>query len=102
MACSSQRNRIQELRFRKEPLSLKRMVKIDAKLLNYGKYFSGRVLGSTIVLMNKHSRSVNLRISLDISDTFSFNKIRDHCSDIPKSLFSGFPFNLLDLEEEFE
>lgn len=85
-----------------QALPLSRRIKIDAKLLNYGKYFSGRVLGSTIVITNRQTARINLRIKVDDSSFFSFNKITEHCADIAHTFFSDFPINLLNLEQEFE
>ncbi len=47
-------------------------VKIDAKLLNFGQFFSGRALGSTVIVKNCHSVERKLCISLNRSGDFSF------------------------------
>ena len=39
-------------------------IKIDAKLLNFGQFFSGRALGSNIIIKNNNSVPRNLRISV--------------------------------------
>ena len=39
-------------------------IKIDAKLLNFGQFFSGRALGSNIIIKNCNPSARNLRISV--------------------------------------
>ena len=43
---------------------IKKGIKIDAKLLNFGQFFSGRALGSNIIIKNCNSSARNLRISV--------------------------------------
>lgn len=54
-------------------------VKIDAKLLNFGQFFSGRALGSTVVVKNCHSVERKLKISINQAAHFSFSQITRHC-----------------------
>ena len=39
-------------------------IRIDAKLLNFGQFFSGRALGSNIIIKNSNPVARSLRISV--------------------------------------
>lgn len=52
---------------RLEHRMISKNIKIDAKLLNFGQFFSGRALGSTVIVKNCHSVERRLCISLNRS-----------------------------------
>lgn len=61
-------------------------IKIDAKLLNFGQFFSGRALGSNIIIKNCNSTARSLRISVSNFKDFTFEQITNHIDDIPKKV----------------
>jgi hypothetical protein len=70
-------------------LDLEKILNIDSEILSYGKYISGRILGSQLTLKNlsTKARSFTIQINSDSFKTSPYEMLRNfYLQDLPFGL----------------
>ncbi len=70
-------------------LDLNKILEVDSEILSYGKYISGRILGSQLTLTNHSSkiRTFTIQVNSDSFKTTPYEMLKNfYLSDLPLQL----------------